>query len=452
MVVRGRAVVGILAALVVAGCGNSGNGSGGSSAPTVGTPADLLVAIPTTTPKPSWTIKLADVVHAPDLKQGILPGSVDDRAFALAYPARPDPAGPGTSWVYSFNPRTGAVLFSGVELSGSVAGCYINGPDQLTCLGRQNAAAADSHPWAWVLDSHSGKVTYNGPTDVVNGDTMSVYKVGQYPVVALPGTGWYGIGPSGEKTWFVPGSGKASDDTFWSRDIPPQRLVVGDRPDGTYLVYSVSDGAVIVDKLTARPWVYDGGYAVPGRSASDPEGRITFYDNTGKELSHFTVGAGRGAWQVISRGALLVVQYGDPKAPDQMRWLVFDATGKKIADLPTQGEPSKTRALIIGDKMYVSDTVGIENTAKENPWKQIDLATASILRTCADLNLRGYVASDGKTILSGTMGGTGHITENAIDPSSCQTLWSNDSRDGGVVKVNTSLVQYSDSQLNGVEG
>lgn len=49
------------------------------------------------------------------------------------------------------------------------------------------------------------------------------------------------------------------------------------------------------------------------------------------------------------------------------------------------------------------------------------------------------------------MGEAGHITENAVDPSSCQTLWSMDSRDGGVVKVNTSLVQYSDSQLNGVE-
>jgi len=84
------------------------------------------------------------------------------------------------------------------------------------------------------------------------------------------------------------------------------------------------------------------------------------------------------------------------------------------------------------------------------PWKQIDLATTSILRTCADLNLRGYIASDGKTILSGTMSDSWHITENAIDPTNCQTLWSMDSRDGGVVKVNTSLVQYSDTQRNGV--
>ncbi len=48
------------------------------------------------------------------------------------------------------------------------------------------------------------------------------------------------------------------------------------------------------------------------------------------------------------------------------------------------------------------------------------------------------------------MGDTGQITANVVDPSNCEPLWSMDSGVGGVVTVNTSLVQYCDTQLNGV--
>lgn len=419
----------------------------------VGTPPELLVNIPTSPPQPSWVITLADLIAEPNLKQGVIPGNIGDRAFAMVYPAALDPTkpAPGRSWVYSFDARTGDVLFNPVELTGSVAGCYVNGPDMLTCLGREDPAGADSQPWAWVIDSHTGKLTYTGPTDIgPSADGKYVYKVGDYPVAAVFGTGWYGIGDKGQKSWFVPGTGLASDDSTWSHDVPVQRLVVGQgMNDGPFFVYRASDGAIIVDNLKARPWLYSGGYAIPSRTADDPEGTLTFYDESGKEVSRYTIGRQFAAQPMTLHGEMLVVDIRDPKAPDKASWVVFDATGKQVTGIPSQGDPGKARVVIIGDKMYVSDTVGIENTAKENPWKQIDLATGSILRTCTDLNLRGYIASDGKTILSAARDDSGHVRVNATDTSDCSNLWTQGS-EGAVIKVNTSLVQAVDTQLNGV--
>ncbi|SUA31518.1 Uncharacterised protein [Mycolicibacterium fortuitum] len=420
---------------------------------TVGTPPELLVGIPTSTPQPSWVITLADLLSEPNLKQGLIPGSVGDRAFALVYPATVDPTkpAPARSWVYSYDARTGDVLFSPVELTGSVGGCYINGPDMLTCLGRQDPGVADSQPWAWVIDSHTGKLTYTGPTDIgPNADGNYVYKVGGYPVAAIFGSGWYGIGDKGQKSWFVPGTGLASDDSMWSPDVPAQRLVVGQgMNDGPYFLYRPSDGAVIADNLKARPWLYSGGYAIPSRTADDPDGTLTFYDESGKELSHSTLRRTLAAQPMTMHGEMLVVDIRDPKAPDEARWVVFDAAGKQITNVPSQGDPGKARVVIIGDKMYVSDTVGVENTEKENPWKQIDLTTGSILRTCADLNLRGYIASDGKTILSAASDDSGRVTVNATNASDCSNLWT--LGDGvAISKVNTSLVEVTDTQINGV--
>lgn len=448
-----------VAALVLAGAGGfavwkfTHNDGGQQAQSFIGTPPELLVDIPTSPPQPSWVITLADLIKEPNLKQGIIPGNVEDRAFALAYPDTLDPTkpGPNKAWVYSFNAGSGEVLFPPVELTGSVAGCYVNGPDKVSCLGRQDSAVADSQPWAWTINSHSGELTYTGPTDIgPNADGKYVYKVGQYPVASVFGTGWYGIGDKGQKSWFVPGNGLASDDSAWSHDVPQQQLVVGQAMnDGPYFVYRPSDGAVIVNNLKAKPWLYSGGYAIPSRSADDPDGTLTFYDESAKEVSRFTLGRQFSAQPMTMHGEMLVVDIRNPQAPDDARWVVFDATGKQVTEIPSQGDPGKARVVIIGDKMYVSDTVGIEDTAKENPWKQIDLATGSILRTCTDLNLRGYIASDGKTILSAASDDNGKVTINATNPADCTNLWSVNSGEG-VVKVNTSLLQATDTQLNGI--
>lgn len=448
-------VVALLAGIGVAVWRFVGNGDAGGSASvassTVGTPADLLADIPTSTPEPSWTVELDDLIGVPNLKQGIVPGNVDNRAFSFVYPAD-ESAGRTRAWVYSFDYQTGEVLFPPVELTGSPDECYVNGPEMVLCLGKQDSVSPDSPPAAWVIDSHTGELTFNGPTDIRNelvGGTK-VYRIGLHPVVSVSGAGWYGIGSRGERTWFVPGSGLSTADVPWSDDVAPQRLVTAKGTDDRFIVFSAADGALIADQIAGQPWLYSGGYAVPSRTKEDPAGAITFFDESGKELSRFPIGAQFVAASMATRGELLVVDIREPSSPEG-RWLVFDNTGEKIVEIPAPADPGKQRVVIAGDKMYVSDTVGIENTADENPWKQIDLSTGSILRTCNDLNMRGYVASDGDTILSGKFEANRDLAESAVSTETCDTLWTIDATDSGIVKVGDALVWYSDTEYRGLK-
>ncbi|MHA3023892.1 hypothetical protein ACXPWS_26925 [Mycobacterium sp. BMJ-28] len=456
---RNRALIGAAIVLVLALIAGIGvaiwkfTGADSASPPqtsAMGTPADLLAEIPTSKPEPSWTVKLGDLIQVPDLRQGIIPGYVDNRAFSFVYPAD-EKAGRTHAWVYSFDYHNGDVLFPPVEMVGSPDECYINGPDLLVCLGRQDASSTDAQPTAWVIDSHTGALTYSGATDIHNdtvGD-MKVYSVGNYPVASVFGTGWYGIGAHGERTWFVPGNGLSTADIPWSEDVPPQRLVAAEDKDGQFQVFSASDGRVLAEKLPGRPWLYSGGYAVPSRSKADPAGTVTFFDESGNQLSQLKMDAKQLVKSMATRGELLVLDFREPDAPEG-RWQVFDKSGTKISEFPAPADPDKQRVIVAGDKMYVSQIVGTENTDKDNPWKQIDLSTGSFLRTCNDLNMRGYVASDGKTILSARFEPNREITESAVSADTCQTLWSITGRDDGIVKIGNALVQSSDAQYNGL--
>ena len=456
---RNRTLIGAVIVLVLALIAGVGVAiwkfTGSDSAPptetsAVGTPADLLAKIPTSKPEPSWTVKLSDLLPAPDLRQGIIPGSVDNRAFSFVYPAD-EQAGRTHAWVYSFDYHNGDVLFPPVELVGSPDQCYINGPDLLVCLGRVDASSTDAQPTAWVIDSHTGALTYSGATDIHNdavGD-MKVYSIGDHPVVSIFGTGWYGIGAKGERTWFVPGKGLSTEEVPWSEDVPPQRLVAAEDKDGQFQVFSAGDGKILASKLPGRPWLYSGGYAVPSRSKADPAGTVTFFDDSGNQLSQLKMNAKELVKSMATRGELLVLDFREPDGDG--RWAVFDKAGTKIAEFPAPADPGKQRVIVAGDKMYVSEDTGTENTDKENPWKQIDLSTGTFLRTCNDLNMRGYVASDGKTILSARFESNRDITESAVSADTCQTLWSITGTGDGIVKVGNVLVQSSDTQYNGLK-
>ncbi len=87
--------------------------------------------------------------------------------------------------------------------------CFLN-VDSVLCLNDYRAPVT-----AWVVDATSGRVSYQGPTDLrVDGADLTVRQIGVASVATTQGQGVFGVGPRATTSWFVPGDG----------DIPPMRL------------------------------------------------------------------------------------------------------------------------------------------------------------------------------------------------------------------------------------
>ncbi|GLE55287.1 hypothetical protein NJBCHELONAE_05980 [Mycobacteroides chelonae] len=419
---------------------------------TYGTPPELLVhSIPRSKPTPNWTVELSGLISGTELRQSLV--EIPGRNLALVFVYSGDPLERGkTSWLYGLNPINGDVLFSPLALDGPVFGCYANGAERAVCLsggpsGAPVAADTPSTEQAWVVDTVKGQLLYAGPTDL-NAD--AAHNVGKYLVVSERGKGWFGVGDHAERTWFVPGDGERVDGALWSRDVAPQELVAGKSlTDSMYSLFSVIDGSVIKKNLQYPPWLYAGGYAIAARSTADP-GSVTFFDNRGNQVNRMQIQPDEIARVMTTFGEALVLDFrkaGSSKGD----WKVFNAKGDKIAEFPAVVNPESPRVRIIGNKLFASDNIGIENTFRDNPWKQVDLVSGAFLRTCANINLLGYAGSDGQVVLTRSSSDIMDVSEQAFDSASCTQLWTIDTRQEGLIeRVNTALVQISDSKISGV--
>lgn len=383
-------------------------------------------------PVPGWTMTVKDLGLPPGTVVRPI-GNIGDRGVFLGI------TGEGW-WLLGVDVKNGQRLFAPLRLgrAGDATdfNCYVNGPPMVLCVRQGPEANAPSR--AWVVDTSTGKLTFDGPTDVkVAGtqDQARLDQVGDYVVAGVTGKGVYGVGSRGELTWFVPGDGMlTSQFTRMARDTTPSTLAVQGSGSVTEVVFSVVDGRVIKpavpqDFLLGHAIVYPGGFGYQYTKGSDYAAeRVAFFDDAGKELSELETG-----------GRLVAGSLDFPTVASKINNRVFTLGGRKLLELPPSGPSPYTR--LIGSRFYIS------TDADHRVWQQFDLATGKAGKTCEGDSLGVYyIASDGEVAVA-----LGEGTAQGVDLSTCDTLWSipgsapNEAKE--VWKLNTTLVQRTNDKL-----
>lgn len=194
-------------------------------------------------PVPGWTITVDQLGLPPGTVVRPI-GNIGDRGVFLGITDE-------GWWLLGIDVTNGQRLFGPVQLG--LAGdatdfnCYVNGPPNVLCVRQGPDLSVPST--AWVVDTSSGKLTFDGPTDLrVAGpqDQPRLEQIGDYAIAAVTNKGMYGVGPRGELTWFVPGNGiLPAQFAAWERDTTPSTLAVQGSGRIADVVFSVVDGRVV---------------------------------------------------------------------------------------------------------------------------------------------------------------------------------------------------------------
>ncbi|ORA31891.1 hypothetical protein BST20_26135 [Mycobacterium branderi] len=336
------------------------------------------------------------------------------------------------------NVRDGRRLFPAVELTTEKRPpkCYLNGPEAVLCVHDFEAVTA------WVVDAHTGRVSYRGPTDLRTYPAkLGVHQVGIYAIALTENEGVYGVGPKADTTWFVPGAGHVDNLYPPSHDTAPPALatqVTGGRGSDARVVFSLSDGRVITPELDEnaelqKTIVYPGGFAaeIADRQDRSVLTRVQFFDDAGKRTSRKSI-----------HGDLPNIETLDLPVIEALKdWAVYTPDGGRLLKL-TGERPVETR--LIGTKFFFAQIGGIMGPH----WQQYDLRTGAQGKTCDyDLGYGYYLGTDG-TVAVADFGNpnVGRLTK-AYDLSGCETLWTAASPVGSfhdLWRINTTLVQLSD--------
>lgn len=429
----------LVAVLVLAGAGiwvwrsKPVDGAGGReaaerSAPSNGTPKDLLVSFGLRRqPVAGWQVKNTDLGLPDYAPLGDLFANTGDKAYFLSQFVDLHCAAncrPQAAWVYGVDTRTGARLFDPVPLADFryAVTCFGNGPGVAVCL------KADQPLTAWVIDLDKGKVTYTGPTDLAYSAragqpeaTPIGTRAGQSRLLAtVRGQGVHGVGSHAELTWFVPGNGfVAPGDDLVADDLPPPAIALSPSKDGQPdRVFSVVDGKDLTPPAPAgaelsHATVYSDGFAYVYKHPGTHAGGVLFYDVKGKLLADHPFGP---AFVTLLNNPAVPIAWSDGA------WHVYSAEGKQLSQFPAPEVAPDLRA--IGDKLYVN-----RGDPSQKRWQQWDFLTGQPGATCAGWQLKGtspagagtYVASDGAVLLTETEELSGRFE--ATDAATCQVLW-----------------------------
>lgn len=348
-------------------------------------------------------------------------GNVGDRGFFLGVS--------GDGWrVVGVNVADGHRLFAPVRLgpNGRAASnqCFVNGPAMLLCVWE----AMGQPRRAWVVNTETGAVMFDGPTDLQWASVLSpeplLTQVGDYVVASVQDSGVHGVGPHGELTWFVPGLGLIGHRTGANSDLRSLKFASQDAFKAPDIVFSVADGATV--KLSAsaeapvgRATVYDGGFGISyhDRDGSD---RVALYDESGQLLKQ-------------EPGNLLSTSPDVPIVEDESKLRVVTLRGRQLLEIP---KPTlQLYARLIGTTLYV---------ASDNPrlrsWQQYDLRTGTEGKTCdAEGMTTGYIGADGAiALLTGEQSPVAY----GMDMTTCETVWAMppDETVREVWRVNTTLL------------
>ena len=394
-------------------------------------------------PVPGWRIALQDlglppadsptgrpqVGNAPDpYPSDPFVGNLGDIGYFLASAA----AGETHWWLVAVNVQTGARAFSPISLgAGMRPACFLNGPDALLCLEQGH------DPQAWVIDSHTGRMIYNGGTDLtLFPGHMGVEQAGIYAVAGDMNDGLYGIGDRADTTWFVPGDGSVHNyGTTAMHDVDPPTLAaqtVNGRGALRMRVFSLVDGTVIEPELeegfsAESAVVYPGGFAVESSKRPAAE-RLSFYDESGNHL------------RTVDRRGFLDIGFDIlPIAGGGSESVVFSSGGyllARIAGSTTGGNDT----LMIGSRLFTSQSSLVSR------WAQYDLRTGEERQQCDKLT-SFYVGSDGEVGIFSEGDLQIGLETRAVDLDTCTVSWTMTSPPGSfrdVWRINTTLVQLSD--------
>lgn len=406
------------------------------SVPALGLPAQELLTSPMRNePVPGWRTSS----HELGLPPGTVPKLIrnfGDRGYFLGIT--------GTGWwLAGIDVSNGRSVFPPVELglaaNASGIDCFVNGPTMVMCILQERDPQTPAH--AWLVDSDTGALVYDGPTKLRLSKTENdpvVEQAGAYAVATVNGEGVHGIGEQGELTWFVPGNGIIAQPKDWEHDTPPQPIAVQGGADSstTDVVFSVLDGKVVKPNTPSgarfgKAMVYPNGFGYEYSAAGDVfSDQVAFFDVSGKVLSQpdFKANILTGSRDI----PMLQIPYND---------VVLALDGRKLLELPKSIAMPYTR--LIGERLLVN--AGGE---REKSWQQYDLRTGKSAKTC-DIEGLGYyyIASDGNVAL---ISGDGAAAR-AIDLDTCDQLWSlpgeTQSEGKDVWRVNTTLVERINDEL-----
>jgi hypothetical protein len=418
-------------ALVSCGGGTTGGQPQADSMPEL-PKQTLLTSSMRQQPVPGWTTTVKDLELPPGTVVRPV-GNIGDRGIFLGI------TGEGW-WLLGLDVTNGQRLFGPVRL-GSAGdatdfNCYVSGPPAVLCVRQGPDPKVPST--AWVVDTSSGKLTFDGPTDLRVARTLdqpSLEQIGDYAIARVVGKGIYGVGPRAELTWFVPGNGMLpAQFTKMARDITPSMLAVQGGGRVRDIVFSVVDGKVVnpsvpQDIQLGQAVVYPGGFGYEYTEGSDLTERVAFFDNTGKKVSDPEPG-----------GRLETRSLDLPIVGSDSNNRVFNVDGRKLLELPPSVPSPDAR--LIGSRFYIS------TDSDHRVWQQFDLRTAKAGKTCEGVGLGyQYIGSDGEVAVALTA----DTPAQGVDLATCDTLWTlpgsarHEAKE--VWKVHTTLVQRTDDTL-----
>lgn len=403
-------------------------------------------------PAQAWRVTPADIGLPDGIPVGKPFGSVGERAYFLADCDLS--CGDGyRGWVYGIDLRTGARLFDPIMLEGLHVrfdgNCHLNGEQTAVCLTDEDSARGQPRR-LWVLDLARGQVTHSGETDLrINGyDTQPVVEaignpLGQTRLVAtVSGTGVYGVGATGERTWFVPGSGQLEVPALTVSDDAPLTLAtqIPTPDDPTYRVFSLIDGTELTPTpppgtTLRRAAVYPGGFAYQ-YEAHDVAG-VLFYDTAGELQAQHEL-----------KGYNLLNATTVPIVFDRSVVRVYSREGRQVFEYPGAAvDYREAKFRVIGNDLYVWQ--GEEGWENET-WQRWNLGSGSPGARC-QVDFTHYAGSDGDIVLSTEYhGSVDEIV--ATDLSTCQRLWRMPAPNhrGVVEQVGTSLIARNSTELVGL--
>lgn len=384
-------------------------------------------------PVPGWTVTVSQLELPPGTVVRPI-GNIGNRGMFLGITDE-------GWWLVGIDVTSGRRLFGPVRL-GPEGGatdfnCYVNGPPAVLCI--RQGPDPNQPSTAWIVDTDSGTVTFDGPTNLrlaaADGQPQ-VEQIGDFVVAGVDGKGMYGVGARGELTWFVPGSGHLTAQfTRSARDIASSTHAVQGSGGVEDVVFSVTDGRVFKpnvpqNSLLGRALVYPGGFAYEYTPADDIfDDRVAFFDDAGEKIS-----------DPSSQGKLDEGSRDLPMLSSPAKRTVLTINGRQLLELPPSLPTVDAR--LIGSRFYVAAD------AEQRNWQQFDLDTGAAGKTCEGDSLGPYyIASDGEVAVA-----TGDRSPaQGIDLATCDVLWtlpgSQPDEAKEVWKVNTTLVQRTNDRL-----
>lgn len=402
----------------------------------LGLPEQFLLPSMRRKPVPGWTVSASDLgLPTTDPVRYSPIGNTGDRAtFQVMTTAR--------WWVIGIDVSDGTNLFEPVSLgehrsaeSLLASSCYPNGPTMVVCL-RGEGSFVDAPEHAWVIETHSGALLYDGPTELrqaPNTVGAAARRFGDYLVATIEDRGVFGVGPRAELTWHVPGSGHVSSPP--DSDVAASSLAVQSGYGEPDVVFSVADGSVRTPPVPAetrlrRAVTYPGGFAYELLRGQLASAGITFYDNDGHPRGHFD-----GDARLLSGSADL------PVARTTTADHVLTLSGRPLLEWPDPRLMPYTR--LIGTTLLMS------TDEDQRYWQQFDLRTGAEGDTCDSREISyAYIGASPDAVVVSTS--TSPLR--AIDLSTCETLWEwkkatdNEYRDAW--RVNTTLVLRFNNELS----